>query len=202
MTLDYEIIASGSKGNCVKIEDVMVDIGVSFKRVKEQLYETNYLIITHIHSDHLNIPTVKKIKQFFPHIEIIGNWEVAQKIEVNHLINAGYQVYTDDYTFNAFELSHDVLCYGYFWNMKGKSIIYATDTNNMRKAPDEKFDYIFIESNYNPNKIKMAKSTKGYDPKLSALRHLSTFDSKEFYFTHRRNKESKWIELHKSERFY
>lgn len=202
MTLDYTIIKSGSKGNCVKIEDVIVDVGVPFSTIKPYLYRVNYILITHIHSDHLNKATVKKIRQLFPHIEIISHWQVAQHVDVDHIINAGYQLFTDEYTFNAFELKHDVECYGFYWEVDGQNVIYATDTNNLNNAPNDKFDYLFLESNHDLAKIRQTKPTRGYDPRLSALRHLSTFDSKQFYFTHRRDRDSEWIELHKSERFY
>ena len=202
MSIDYTVIASGSRGNAVLIEDVLVDIGVPFKALKEYLYNVKYIIIKHIHSDHLRLATYKKIKQLFPNIVFIANWEVASKVEIDYLVNAGYPLTVGEYTFAPFELIHDVLCYGYTWEVNDKRIIYATDTHSLKNAPDAKYDYMFLESNYDPNKIKMVKPTRGYDARLSALRHLSTFDSKQFYYTHRRDENSEWIELHKSSRFY
>ncbi|MGK9479829.1 hypothetical protein QQG13_09200, partial [Melissococcus plutonius] len=61
--LDYQVIASGSKGNAVRIKNVMVDCGIPFKKMKEALYECNYLLITHIHSDHIRPATLNKIKE-------------------------------------------------------------------------------------------------------------------------------------------
>ncbi|MBF0714516.1 hypothetical protein HZY83_07485 [Gemella sp. GH3] len=202
--INYTIISSGSKGNCVIIENVMIDCGVPFKKIKECLYNINYLLITHIHSDHLNKSCVKQIRKLFPNIKIIGNYEVAQEIDVDVIANAGYDVNTKDYTFFPFECVHDVLCYGYIWNVNGFRIIYATDTNNLDILHNNgiKYDYIFIESNYDEVKIKNAKRTKGYDPKLSALRHMSKQKATEFYYVNRRDNNSKFIELHKSERFY
>ena len=201
--MHYEVIASGSKGNAVLINDVLVDIGIPFSTLKPYLYKVNYIIITHIHTDHLRMATYNQIKKLFPYIKFIGNWQVAQAVQVDYVANAGYQVITDDYVFNPIELVHDVVCYGYWWQTNDGNIIYATDTNNMDNAPSNiPFDYIFLESNHSESKIKQAKATRGYDPKISALRHLSTYKSKEFYYTHRRNAASEWIELHKSERFY
>lgn len=203
MTLKYDVIATGSKGNCVVIENVMIDCGIPFKNLKEYLYDIDYLIITHIHSDHLNRSTVKKIKEMFPNIKIIANYEVASLVDVDVISNAGYQVKDIDIDVEPFECIHDVLTYGYMLKLNDYDIIYATDTNNMGNVPeDRKFDYIFLESNHDENKIKLAKATKGYDPKKSALRHLSTQKAKTFYFMRRKNKDSKFIELHMSERFY
>ena len=52
--LNYEIIASGSSGNCVVIEDMMFDVGVPYSKIRKYLYNIKYLFISHAHSDHIN----------------------------------------------------------------------------------------------------------------------------------------------------
>lgn len=201
----YEIISTGSKGNSVIINDIMVDCGVAFKRLKEYLYDIKYLLLTHIHSDHIKPTTLKRIKKEFPHIKVIGNYEIAQLYDVDHIINAGFPMDIDNYTFEAFECVHDVVTYGYTWAFNDNEIIYATDTNSLENAPERKYDYLFLESNYDVEKLELARGKRskyGYDPYISGLRHLSTKDCKTFYYLNRRNKESKLIELHMSERFY
>ena len=111
----------------------------------------------------------------------------------------------DNYTFEAFECVHDVVTYGYTWSFNNNEIIYATDTNSLENAPIKKYDYLFLESNYDVEKLEQARGKRskyGYDPYVSGLRHLSTKDCKTFYYLNRRDKESKLIELHMSERFY
>ncbi|MFT4528672.1 hypothetical protein [Staphylococcus haemolyticus] len=201
----YEIISTGSKGNSVIINDIMVDCGVAFKRLKEYLYDIKYLLLTHIHSDHIKPTTLKRIKKEFPHIKVIGNYEIAQLYDVDHIINAGFPMDIDNYTFEAFECVHDVVTYGYTWAFNDNEIIYATDTNSLENAPERKYDYLFLESNHDVEKLELARGKRskyGYDPYISGLRHLSTKDCKTFYYLNRRNKESKLIELHMSERFY
>ena len=202
--MNYKIISSGSKGNCIIINDVMVDIGVPFREIKQYLYDIKYLIITHIHSDHLKINSLQQLAQQFPHIQIIGNYEVHQIYNVDYIANAGYEIETDDYTFYPFELEHDVLCYGYTWNYKGKDIIYATDTGSLKHAPVKKYDYFFIESNHDEKKLEEVKNNYHgrYNPYLSGKRHLSTQQARSFYYTHRKSPEAALIELHKSSRFY
>lgn len=202
----HEIISTGSKGNCVVINNVMIDCGVPFKQIKDYLYDIKYLLITHIHSDHVRVGTLEAIKKLFPKITIIGNHEVHQTFGVHIIANTTFPIETDDYIFKPFECVHDVLTYGYTWEFEGLSILYATDTSSMENAPDEKFDFIFIESNHCENKVEMIlkhpRNEFGYNAYAGAKRHLSTQQSRAFYYTHRRNKDSQFIELHQSSRFY
>lgn len=202
--MNYKIISSGSNGNSVKINDVLVDCGVSFSKIKKELYDVKYLLLTHIHSDHIKQQTLLQILEFFPHIQIIGNHEVYQQYPICTIANAGFDVITDDYTFYPFEALHDVLCYGYVWQHKGKNIIYCTDTGSLENAPNQLYDYFFLESNHDEKKLEAAiGSGKGrYDPYKSGKRHLSTQAAKAFYYMHRRTIEAELIELHKSNRFY
>lgn len=202
--MKYNVISTGSKGNCVVINDVMIDCGIPFQKMKQALYSVKYLLITHIHQDHLNIKTLEQIMAKFPRIKIIGNYEVHQLWMCNHIANAGYEIETDDYTFFPFECVHDVLCYGYTWNFEGNEIIYATDTSTLEYAPNKKYDYFFLESNHDEEKLEKARNqSKGsYNPYMSGKRHLSTQQAKIFYYTHRKSPYSPLIELHQSVRFY
>lgn len=187
------------------INDVLIDCGISFAKLKFHLYHIKYLLITHIHSDHLNIQTLKKISNQFPHIQIIGNYECYQASDrITTIANAGFEIETKDYTFLPFECEHNVLTYGYIFEYEGKRIIYATDTGSMKNAPPGKYDYFFLESNHCENKVEAIRGKKigNYDPYLSAKRHLSTQQCKAFYYMNRRSTDSKLIELHQSNRFY
>jgi ribonuclease BN (tRNA processing enzyme) len=204
--MNYNIISSGSKGNCVIINnEIMVDCGVPFRTIKKHLYDVKYLLLTHIHSDHVKPKTLQLIAEEFPKIKIIGNHEVHQVWHCNFIANAGYNIETGDYIFTPFECLHDVLCYGYVWhNAEGQRIIYCTDTGSMENAPDGFYDYFFIESNHDEQKLEQVRNQyKGtYNPFLSGKRHLSTQQAKAFFYMHRRSPNSHFIELHKSERFY
>lgn len=182
----------------------MVDCGVSFNKIKEYLYGIKYLLLTHIHSDHIKPSTLDQIKKMYPTIVIIGNYEVHQTYKVDRIANAGYLLETDDYDLMPFECVHDVVTYGFTWTYEYQTVIYATDTSSMKYAPKGQYDYIFIESNHSEKKLEMVANqpTRGYNPYLSGKRHLSTEQAKAFYYTNRRNKDSHFIELHKSSRFF
>ncbi len=203
--LDYKILATGSKGNAVRIESIMFDCGIPFKHMKEELYKCRFLCITHTHKDHINPSTLKRIRKDFPRIQIIANYDVAYTYPVDIVAGTKPIMLKKGITLYPFEGQHDVPVTGYVIDMKGCKILYATDTCKVINPIDDKLDYIFLESNYDEKKLRMIGSQyikKGYDPYANAERHLSRERCKAFWFGNRRNADSPLIELHMSERFY
>lgn len=201
--LDYKVIASGSTGNAVRIEHLMIDCGIPYKDMQEELYKVDTLFITHVHGDHLKDATIRKIMRMFPNIKIYGNYEVAYRYPTITPVGDDYTFKSKDLTMTTFECVHDVKTQGLLIEKDDLNIIYATDTAELPQL-GKKFDYLFIESNFDEEKLAQANEVKrGYNPYLnSASRHLSTQKSKLFYVLNRKNTDSKWIELHKSRRFY
>lgn len=203
--LDYHIIGTGSSGNAVRIENIMFDCGVPFSHMKEDLYKVDTLLITHSHSDHIKPATLERIRKEFPGITVFGNADVAYQYDVDMVVGTKPFGLRKRRKVIPFDGVHDVPVTGYIVQMKGLNILYMTDTARVNPPSDLLLDYIFLESNFDERKLRQeAKRYKkhGYDPYLSVTRHLSTQKCKEFYYTHRRNEESKLIELHQSQRFY
>lgn len=49
--IDYEILNSGSDGNCLIVNKYMaIDMGVNYKQIKPYLKELQVILLTHIHS--------------------------------------------------------------------------------------------------------------------------------------------------------
>lgn len=202
--LNYEIISSGSIGNSVRIENVLIDCGVAYNKLKETLYDVDVLLLTHIHGDHIVPSTLNRIKKMFPNITIIGNYEVAQKYGVDIICNVS-NITIGDISITPFELVHDVICTGYVLHINGTDVVYATDTSSMVNCPKMKFDYIFLEANYDEGKAREITDWRKrykYNPMTGFLRHLSKQQCKAFYFVNRKSANSILIELHKSARFY
>lgn len=60
--VDFNIISTGSKGNAVIINSgIMIDCGVPFKALKNHYRLLKLVLLTHIHSDHFNRATIKKL---------------------------------------------------------------------------------------------------------------------------------------------
>lgn len=204
--LHYEIIESSSRGNCVVVEDMMFDCGLPYSKIRKYLYKIKYLFLTHVHSDHINSKTLMRLKKDFPRIEVIGNHDVYEIFGVDTIVGDQTVLMMKDRTVHSFPCPHDVICHGFAIEMENINLIYATDTTTLKHAPELKYDYLFIESNHDENKINAIRDNSrqkyGYDAWQGAMRHLSTQQSKAFYYINRRGPDSEWIELHKSNRFY
>lgn len=189
----------------MRIENIMFDCGVPFNKMKEELYKVDTLLITHAHSDHIKPATFNRIRTEFPNITIYANADVAYQYDVDVVVGTRPFHLRGRRTVIPFNGVHDVPVTGYIVQMKKLNILYMTDTAKVDPPGEIPLDYVFLESNFDLRKLKeQAKRYKrhGYDPYLSVTRHLSTQACKEFYFLHRRDKDSKLIELHQSKRFY
>lgn len=203
--LDYKVIATGSRGNAVRIENIMIDCGVPFKKMKEELYKCDLLLITHAHSDHVKPQTLQSIREFFPRITVVANYDVAQRFAIDKVVaQKEFTLKRKNITIVPTYGTHDVPVTMYAIDFDGIKVFYATDTNEVHNPTSWKFDYVFLEANYDPKKLQEIGShykAGGYDPTLSALRHLSYLDSRAFYYGNRKDKDSVYVELHQSERF-
>ena len=208
MTLDYNVIATGSKGNAVRIETVMIDCGIPFNKMRDDLYKCEVLLITHTHTDHVNPKTLNKIREEFPRIQIYGNYDTAYRFGVNHVFGHERINITKNIYVTPIEGVHDVpvTMFDIEFRDKGLEVFYATDTSKVTNPRGSKYDYVFLESNFDERKLKeMSRQykRKGYDPYLNSMsRHLSTQACKAFYFINRKSEDSPLIELHQSSRFY
>lgn len=182
----------------------MIDCGIPFGKMKEDLYKVDTLLLTHSHSDHIKRPTLEHIRKEFPGITVYANADVAYTYDIDVVVGTAPVKLRKRRVIIPFDGVHDVPVTGYIIQMKGLNILYMTDTARVN-PPDMPLDYIFLESNFDERKLRQeSKKYKrnGYDPYLSVTRHLSTQKCKEFYYTHRRNDDSILIELHQSHRFY
>ena len=205
MNLDFNIIASGSSGNAVRIGSIMIDCGLPFKKMREDLYKVDTLLITHAHSDHIKEATYESIRSEFPRIHTYANADVAYRYPVDTVIGSRKFVIPKKRIIRPYDGKHDVPVTYFIITMDGLNILYATDTYYIANPEEIPIDYCFLEANYDERKLKELRkqyASRHYDPIESSLRHLSVQKAKEFYYVNRRCEESEFIELHKSSRFY
>lgn len=177
MSFDINIIGTGSSGNCIVINDeLVIDIGLSYSTLKGVLDNPNTaaIFVTHRHIDHLQPSNINQLRINRPwaiKYKLYTNANVLEKIrETKTLANfsvgnpdkqiidehSHFEIKTKNHTYDirTFKLVHDVPNQGFvIKNELGESLIYATDTETMEYAPNEKFDYILVEGNYDEDKV-------------------------------------------------
>ena len=154
--MKFALLASGSKGNCCLIHhkdtNLVIDCGSTRKYLKECFTRLEYdyqqsdaLLITHTHTDH-----VSQIK-LFKDIETYA----TQDIDTPHLHTiAPYQTFTiKDIRITVLPMSHDCEgTVGYVLEADGEKMVYVTDTGYIReevKTYIHDADYYVFESNHN-----------------------------------------------------
>lgn len=211
--LDYTILSSGSSGNAIRIRNIMIDCGIAFNKMKEELYKCQYLLITHEHQDHVKPAVLKQIVKQFPNIEIFSTYRVARINDAVTAINTDYlpiRLHKADCDMWAVQVPHNTVCFGYVLRFDDLDLIYATDlktTDDLERFTEEtgfRYDYTFLEANYDETKLRMlGDSWHGqYNAYVdSSERHLSKDASLRFYVKYKKE-GGQYIELHKSSRFY
>lgn len=184
--MTYNIISTGSKGNAVIINNcILIDCGVPFKAIEPYVRELKIVLLTHIHSDHFNKSTIRKLAEERPTLRFgCGEWLIKT------LIVCGVSKWRIDiYPMNlrcmykgfetiAVPLHHNVPNCGYKIFMNGEKILYATDTNDLMGISAKNFDLYMLEANYEDTEILKRiedKETNGkYAYERQVLRnHLS-----------------------------
>lgn len=157
-------IASSSNGNCyIYNEDLMVDIGVPFNKIKPCYKDIKLLLLTHIHSDHFNRKTLKKLTELRPTIKIVtGSWMIPNLLDLgikksNIIVLQMDREYDfGKYLITPFEAKHDVPNCGYKIIVKKTDykIFHATDINSLQNIKAKNFDLYCLEANYDEEELK------------------------------------------------
>lgn len=206
--MKYEILATGSTGNCVIINDfVAVDMGVSFKALKDVYKQLHIVLLTHEHIDHFNKTTIKRLAKERPALRFgCCKWLVPNLLKCD-VPKTNIDVYDIGrvYNYGAFQLAairlyHNVLNNGYRLFIKGKKAIYATDTAHLNGITAKDYDLYMIEANYTEEDLEeriIAKTAAGqYCYELNvADRHLSHEQASQFLLENM-GKNSNYVFLH------
>ncbi len=175
--MNYKIISSSSTGNAVIIKDIiLVDCGVSFKKIEKYYKELKIVLLTHIHTDHFKKETLKKLAQERPTLRFACcQWLLKPLIECGvSRSNIDVLEIGKKYDYRLFKvvpikLYHDVPQCGYRIMFDNKKILYATDTRTLEGIIAKNYDLYLIEGNYDEDeiqeriKIKQQKGMYAYE---------------------------------------
>jgi phosphoribosyl 1,2-cyclic phosphodiesterase len=200
-------LSSGSKGNSfyANINGVsfLIDVGLSMKKLNEKLFisagisldDIDIIVITHRHYDH--IQSLHTIVKSYPNIKVLSHKSVFDEYleHYKHYIKPDRKIIIDkvfegkNVKVKAFELNHDVSCFGYIFTDKsnGETFCFFADNGGIsyKHYDDYKgFTYYAIESNHdltlevnNPNRELLTKrrslSYKGHTHNYNAIELVS-----------------------------
>ena len=211
--MNYNIIATGSDGNAVVINGYMlIDCGVSFKTLAAVKKQLKIVILTHIHSDHFNPATIRRLATERPTLRFACcDWLLPV------LIGCGVQKKNIDllkvgkiYNYGAFKLSpiklyHDVDNCGWRIFIGAEKAVYITDTSTVQGITAKDYDLYLIEANYSEPEIQeriKAKEVLGqYIYEYRVLRtHLSKEECDQWLLENiGENSEYVYIHQHKED---
>lgn len=159
----YEIIGSSSKGNAIVVEDILLlDIGVSYSKIKKYLKDIKLIFISHGHKDHLNPRTVKQVAYNYPSIKYVTGSDIVVKTLVDlgvskkniFLLKSKKRYDLGVLKVKLEELEHDTPNYALKCQYKGKKMIYIVDTANVDNIKAQGYDLYLIENNYREDILK------------------------------------------------
>lgn len=159
--MNYKIIASCSTGNATILKDIiLIDCGVSFKRLEKYYRKLKLVLLTHIHSDHFNKKTITKLALERPTLRF-----ACCEWLVNTLTECGVNIRNIDvlqigskYDYRLFKISpiklyHDVPQCGYRVFFEDYKVFYATDTRTLEGISAKDYDLYLVEANYEDEEL-------------------------------------------------
>ena len=194
--ITYKILSSGSNGNATIINDnILIDCGIPFKKIEGYHNKIQLILLTHIHSDHFNKKTLKKISLERPTIRFgCGKWLVNELLNLG-INKANIDVYDMDKIYNygsfkiiPFFLIHNVENCGYKIYFNNFKIFYATDCNNLNGIEAKNYDLYMVEANYTEKgikeRIKQKELNGDYVYEYNSLKnHLSKEKADDFIYS-------------------
>lgn len=192
--MKYKILNSGSDGNGLIIEDtIIIDCGITFKKLKNNYKNLKIVLLTHIHQDHFNKSTIKRLAKERPTLRFgCCEWLVKDLVDLGvekkniDVFKLGKIYDYRDFKLIPIKLYHDVPQCGYKIKINGNKLIYATDTNKIDHIIAKNYDFYFIEGNYyneeELDKRKLEKLSKGeyyYEDRVKDT-HLSKVQATEW----------------------
>lgn len=191
--MEYQIISTGSKGNAVIVNDIiMIDCGVPFKALRQVKNELKIVLLTHKHGDHFKESTIKALSAQRPTLRFAcGEW-LANRLENIGIDNIDILQTGKKYDYGLFQVAmvklyHNVPNCGYRLFMNGEKCFYATDTNTLAGITARNYDLYMVEANYEDeeiqNRIRAKEEAGKYPYEYEVLQnHLSLKKANDFIY--------------------
>lgn len=206
--MNYKIISSCSTGNATIIRDIiLIDCGVTFKKLEKYYKQLKIVLLTHIHSDHFKKETIKKLAQERPTLRFACcEWLLQPLLECGVLRkNIDVLQIGTRYNYKLFKivpikLYHDVPQCGYRVLFDDYKVIYMTDTRTVEGIVAKNYDLYLVEGNYEEEELEQRikqKQEEGLYYYESRVRntHLSKGQATDFLLNNM-GKNSEYVFMH------
>jgi len=203
--MNIKVIGTGSSGNCFLIDDdLMIDAGLPYSKVKPFTKKVFAVLLTHIHGDHFNKDTIRKLYVNNEKILFVcGDFLVDDLHNVDipddNIFVADLSLYKmRQYKIAPFNLYHDVPNYGWRIEKDGHKHFHTTDTSTLDGIKAREYDSATIECNHDYDKaieiIDKAIENGDFTHLQGAMNsHLSVQQAIDFV---KKNKIKKFIPVH------
>jgi phosphoribosyl 1,2-cyclic phosphodiesterase len=202
----HNIVSTGSKGNAIiYFGKILLDCGVSFALLKPYLYDIQIVLLTHIHGDHFNLGTIKRLAFERPGLRFGCGQHMVEHLD--GIKNVDVYIPGKIYDYGSFKISpvklyHDVPNFGYRIYSGDEKIIHATDTTHLKGISAKGYNLYMLEANYDEETvfdiIRKQEERGEYAHQRGAINsHLSFQQSNDFFFKNKAE-NSKLIRLHES----
>lgn len=211
---NYNIISSGSSGNAILLENgILLDCGIPFKKIEPCINKLKLVFISHRHSDHLNLSTVRKLHELRPTIRFCVGEFLYQELSSAGINKKNIDVIKHNKIYDykilkvsPFILIHDVKNFGLriFDTKTNEKIFYAVDTSTLDHLSAKNYDCYLIEANYDDEileanlKRDLEASGFSYNSRVKET-HLSLAQASQFIFDNAGD-NSKYEFIHGSKR--
>lgn len=209
----YKILKSGSDGNAILYNNrtLLVDIGVPYKVIEPYKENIQYVFISHIHGDHFNKSTVKRLSNEKPLIKfLVGDYLKQDLLDLGIMAHQITIIKADrvyrlfkDFEIKPITLYHNVDNMGLKMKYEGLKVLHATDTFTLEHIDAINYDYYMCEANFDEEKVKEIQDRHyengTYDYTLNSVEnHHSIQDLDKWLGKNNENGKGVLVRLHQS----
>lgn len=191
--MNYKIISSCSTGNATIIKDIiLIDCGVTFKKLEKYYKKLKIVLLTHIHGDHFKKETIKRLAQERPTLRFACcEWLLEPLLECGvsrkniDILQIGTKYDYKVFKIIPIKLYHDVPQCGYRVLFYDYKVIYMTDTRTVEGISAKNYDLYLIEGNYEDEELEERIRRKQQEQKYcyeyrARYTHLSKGQASDF----------------------
>ena len=170
--MDIKVHHTGSTGNLYQVDDLLIDPGVSIKKIKKalnfKLSEISACLVSHSHKDHCKglYDVMRCAVKSYMLESVIHDLDLYGLPHLLRIVKEYEQFEIGPWKVKAFPLVHDVPNVGYLIAKGKEKLLYTCDTNYIPFRFKD-LTHIMIGIDYDAETLKDNVATGSMDPELA-----------------------------------